>query len=486
MKTRFQIFLVFISIVNVTIAQIPYNQRYKVAVFDEINISTNVIYGNAPALNFPYLNENNTSPQDLLIDIYQPVGDTLELRPAVVCAHSGAFVSGSKDVDDMVAFCDSMAHMGYVTASIDYRLGMNPFSSSSSTRAVYRGIQDGRAAIRFLKENAMLYGIDTNNIYLLGSSAGAYIGQHNYYMDTESERPAETFTSPDLGCLDCSGNDFEHSGKANGLVALWGALLDTTLIISSDTLPVFLAHGTADATVPFGFGNAFGNSAFPPTYGSSLVAEQIENLGNNVTKYFVFGEGHEFYGTSNGNWSGSPNNYWDTVFNKVESFAYNIHKPIAGFLVGGFGLYQFFDTSLLSTSWYWDFGDGNYSTEQNPLHEYGQEGYYKVTQFVQGNNLSWDTTSIYVDFYVNVAESKSSDEQIQIYPNPASNQVTFHNLNNEKLNIKLMNISGKEQEFFEIQKFQKIKLFVNKYPKGIYFISISNGDKLAFKKLIIL
>lgn len=482
-KKQLFLILLFLSVTITIFAQIPYNQRYTSSVFEEISIMSDVIYGNAPALNFPYLNENNTSPQDLLMDIYQPAGDILEFRPAIVCAHSGAFVSGSKDAEDMVAFCDSMAHNGYVTASIGYRLGMNMFSAESSTRAVYRGIQDGRTAIRYLKENAVLYGIDTNNIYLLGSSAGAYIGQHNYYMDTEDERPPETYISPDLGCLDCSGNIFNHSGKANGLVALWGALMDTNMIVNIDTLPVFLAHGTADATVPFGYGSAFGNSVFPPTYGSELVAEQIENFGNDVQTYFVPDAGHEFYGTSNGNWAGNPNAYWDTVFNKVETFYYDIHKPTAAFLVQGYGFYQFVDESISSTSWYWDFGDENYSAEQNPLHEYEEEGHYKVTQFVQNNNLSWDTISVDIDFYVGVLERENIN--FSIFPNPTTNRVSFYNYDNNELQIIITNTMGVKVDEFILTGLQRIDGFVVSYPKGIYIVSVIAGNRTLTKKIII-
>ncbi len=333
-------------------AQIPYNNRYKQEIFPQISIETDVIYGNAPALSPPYLNENNTFPQDLLMDIYKPVGDTLLHRPAIICAHSGAFVSGSKSADDMVAFCDSLAHRGYVAASIDYRLGMNIFNTASSIRAVYRGIQDGRAAIRFMKENATVYRIDTNNIYLLGSSAGSFIGLHNLYMDTEAERPSETFATPDLGCLDCSGNSYSHLGKSNGVVSLWGALYDTGYIVATDTIPLFVAHGTADATVPFGYGPPFGNTYFPATYGSQLVAQRLSNFGHNAETYFVFGEGHEFYGTSNGNWNPIPNAYWDTIFNKTIRFAYSIHRPKAGFsitMVENVALFE--DTSRRAMSW---------------------------------------------------------------------------------------------------------------------------------------
>jgi len=41
---------------------------------------------------------------------------------------------------------------------------------------------------------------------------------------------------------------------------------------------------------------------------------------------------------------------------------------------------QFTDlTNNNPTSWYWDFGDGNYSTDQNPVHQYDDYGLYTVT-----------------------------------------------------------------------------------------------------------
>lgn len=36
------------------------------------------------------------------------------------------------------------------------------------------------------------------------------------------------------------------------------------------------------------------------------------------------------------------------------------------------------------TSWKWDFGDGNTSTEQNPIHTYSKAGKYIVTLFIEG------------------------------------------------------------------------------------------------------
>ncbi len=56
---------------------------------------------------------------------------------------------------------------------------------------------------------------------------------------------------------------------------------------------------------------------------------------------------------------------------------------------------SFIDNSIGSpTSWLWDFGDGNTSTEQNPTHMYDKEGGYTVNLTVR-NNLGSDKISKY-------------------------------------------------------------------------------------------
>ena len=40
----------------------------------------------------------------------------------------------------------------------------------------------------------------------------------------------EVETDPDLGCIDCEGNEYsQNSNKPNGLVSCWGAIGDLRL-----------------------------------------------------------------------------------------------------------------------------------------------------------------------------------------------------------------------------------------------------------------
>ena len=44
--------------------------------------------------------------------------------------------------------------MGYVTASIEYRLGMFPIDSVNAIKAVLRATQDMKAAVRWFRQDA--------------------------------------------------------------------------------------------------------------------------------------------------------------------------------------------------------------------------------------------------------------------------------------------------------------------------------------------
>jgi PKD repeat protein len=49
--------------------------------------------------------------------------------------------------------------------------------------------------------------------------------------------------------------------------------------------------------------------------------------------------------------------------------------------------YQFIDASIgVYNTWFWDFGDGSTSTEQNPVHAFGQEGTYNVCLTISDSN----------------------------------------------------------------------------------------------------
>jgi len=329
MRNIFILLIKLILIFSYTNAQ----TRYKDEIFSEVIKTEDVVYGNAPDIPFNFAFEWFTEDIDLTMDIYEGDGDTLTNRPVIIFMHSGGFFTGSNEADDMVALSNSSARMGYVAVSIAYRIGYNIFSIYSAERAIYRGLQDVSAAVRYLREHHSDYGIDYNNIFIWGSSAGAFSGIHLSYME-ERDRMESTFVNnfgwdPDLGCIDCSGNDFDHDSKPKAVVACWGGIFDLDWINEGDEIPVIMFHGVADSTVPFNEGYPFQNEYnLPWLYGSNLVYNKLDSLNIQSELHAPEGMDHEYWGTYAGDWTGDgPNEHFDIIKEEAYSFLYDILYP---------------------------------------------------------------------------------------------------------------------------------------------------------------
>ncbi len=226
------------------------NGRYSSFIFPDYQVTSNILYGN----NQTYLGVS----EDLTMDIYQPVGDIASNRALIMMAHGGSFLTGSKTGPDVVGFCISMAKMGYVVASINYRLGFGITNmQAGATAAVMRGTQDMKAAIRYFRknvaENGNQYGIDPDQIYAGGVSAGGFIALHLAYLDQESELPSfldMNATGVQGGLEGASGNP-GYSSEVKAIINICGAIGDTAWIQPGDE-PACHFHGTNDNTVPYG------------------------------------------------------------------------------------------------------------------------------------------------------------------------------------------------------------------------------------------
>jgi hypothetical protein len=196
---------------------------------------------------------------------------------------------------------------------MNYRLGINILSSYSGERAVYRGVQDASAVVRYLREFYQDYGIDYENIFIWGTSAGSFIGLHLAFTE-DDERPVSTFgggEDPDLGCIDCEGNDYIHNSKPKAVISCWGALVNLDMIDQENNIPTIMFHGTLDPVVLFNSGYPFtGLITLPIVYGSNLIHERLNELHIQNALYFEEGQLHEYWGTLNGNWFGGPNEYY--------------------------------------------------------------------------------------------------------------------------------------------------------------------------------
>ena len=199
MKKVLQNFIAFALILSAISADAQ--MRYLDDTFTNVTVTSDVQYAENISI-FPMLLGGGPTLSPLLCDIYEPTGDPLTERPVVILAHTGSFLpkvmngqpTGDKTDSSVVEQCMRWARKGYVAVAMNNRLGLNAMSldqderTSTLLQAAYRGIQDAKAMVRFLRKTEDLdgnpYGIDQTKIALGGQGTGGYLSLGYATLDT--------------------------------------------------------------------------------------------------------------------------------------------------------------------------------------------------------------------------------------------------------------------------------------------------------------
>ncbi len=193
--------------------------------------------------------------------------------PGIIYIHGGGWFRGSRnDYNETALF---YAKRGIAGFAIDYTLTVGNLT------AWPKNAQDVVKAIRYIKENAQRFGIDSTKVAVFGSSAGAQFaslagtlsGQEPFLHGASGN---ETIKKEVCLVVDYSGaTDFDYIGKyendtpvyriltnALGNVSysanpyLWVQASAATYISSDDPI-FFIAHGTNDTVVPIAVSESF-------------------------------------------------------------------------------------------------------------------------------------------------------------------------------------------------------------------------------------
>jgi PKD repeat protein len=167
--------------------------------------------------------------------------------------------------------------------------------------------------------------------------------------------------------------------------------------------------------------------------------------------------------------------------------------PIADFDCPPGGTYplavDFLDLSTGNpTSWNWDFGDGESSSQQNPSHTYSIPGSFTVTLTVS-NACGSDTKTIIG--CVNVITTINEPNQqmdLNIYPNPTRDKIFISlNSNIERIDkVELINEMGAlTLQQSNLKNTDPIEINVGDLQNGLYILSIHLRDAILREKVII-
>ena len=220
----------------------------------------------------------------LKLDLYLPDPRPADPVPLVLWVHGGAWRAGSKDT----TYAPETLGEAYAVASIDYRL---------SQQAVFPAqIHDVKAAVRWLRAHADLYGLDPERFGAWGSSAGGHLvallgtscghddleGAVGGHLEESScvQAVCDFFGPTDFSVLldQRGGRDPRRLMPEDELVggpieeyeAL--ALLASPIThVTADDPPFLIMHGGDDPTVPVEQSIAFDQALRDAGVGSTLL-----------------------------------------------------------------------------------------------------------------------------------------------------------------------------------------------------------------------
>jgi PKD repeat protein len=177
-----------------------------------------------------------------------------------------------------------------------------------------------------------------------------------------------------------------------------------------------------------------------------------------------------------------------TVDDTIEVF--DIPAPVANFTsTNSFYTYVFTNTSTNATSYSWNFGDGNTSTQQNPLHIYGADGTYTVTLTAVNSCGEINTKTMQVSVNVNSSIQESAATNVQLYPNPTSGFATvlIQGLNSTDADVQLMDLTGRiliSKKVSASNLGLETTLNLSKYAAGVYMVRIQSGDFSTVRRIV--
>ena len=214
-----------------------------------------------------------TETRDLELFVHYPDDwQPTDNRPAILWFHGGGFAGGGpRQFEQQAAY---FTERGIVNIRVAYRL----VSTDGVSGSGFPATMDGRSAIRWVRRNAAMLGVDTNKVLAGGNSAGGGLAIAAWRDDIND--PNDDLT------IDAKPNAFVCESPWI-LVANEAAKPSSYAwpVITNSPPPMFMAFGTSDS----------GYDAGGTLGGEQFVADCISN-GVDVTTYLVEGAGHGFGG----------------------------------------------------------------------------------------------------------------------------------------------------------------------------------------------
>lgn len=148
----------------------------------------------------------------------------------------------------------------------------------------------------------------------------------------------------------------------------------------------------------------------------------------------------------------------------------------------------FQNTSKGSTdTWYWDFGDGEQSEEENPVHIYEKKGHYKVTFTVKkGDCINVTSKDLYIK---DISAFELDAGSMNLYPNPSDGVgiLAIQLKEEQEISGFICNHLGQKVREIPLITTQNFKYAfdLSSYGAGVYTVCVKIGSNWIRKPIVI-
>jgi len=516
--------------------------RYLDEIFDDVSIEQNIQYGlnitvlTTATIGFP-------TEKALITDIYHPTGDTQELRPVVLVAHTGSFLppidaelnsvngttSGTKTDSATVEMCKRLAKRGFVALAFTHRLGWNPLAETMEERtnllinAAYRGVQDTHTLLRWIQksvaEEGNPYKLDPERVSMLGQGTGGYIAYAVATLDDINEIYIPKFTTLDdegnpipyvipqiSGNWDGKGfpeptdtnkveavpgvflalnypNHVDYDGKLDFALAYGGALASSEWI-DENSVPTAGIATPNDPNAPF-----YTDILIVPTTGEGVV--EVEGAGDAIPSFNATGT--------------------NDVLNSItynDAYSEAAREANVGVLgvEGQEHIFSFKNSSSVPESAPWEWWDPAFWGQVDAVNQEGMiVGSIHDVQLAGQPNMSPEKGRAYVDTVLNyfcpraivamdlpgvdayVAAGIEDLPQlnVNISPNPVVSEININAPSGDAIDqVEIFDISGRLVRSINELNSEFVRIDRADLDAGVYIILVHSGDKIARQKLL--
>jgi len=511
-------------------------QRYLQETFTdaEITVVSEQVYG----INFSqYVPASLGGPQLIpqFYDVYMPdpAIDTESARPVIVYLHTGSFLPkglaspmGEKTDSAAVEFCRRFARMGYVAVSASYRVGWLANSTDLDLRrgtnlmAVYNAVQDAKACVRTLNGLQLgggnPYATNMTHVALVGQGSGGYItfaysaldrveettiptkfqysqsgtgiygnpvNANDPYVDTALVGDWNGFGGtvtltgnttpqglPEID-LTATGRNYENGAglpdEVSVVVNLGGAVGDSSWIEAGE-LPMVSVHCRNDFYAPY-----YRGMVQVPVAGAFFPVVEVVGSHTAIKMSDDFGTNAVFYNANfNDDLSLASRNNRYNLGNYEALLTFNIEAadPQLPFRIN-------------SNPWdFWDPADPLSVNETNPNVKATSMAYIDTVMGFITPRIAY----IFKQDGLNVPglseeELNAPNENIVIFPNPASRNVTIQT-SEDMISLMILDLTGKEVANFAPNS-SEVVVNVENLRSGVYLVAVRTESGTNFRKL---